>query len=150
MGEDLSVWTDPAWQAYRDQHWRLRRRLERTARLLDSVVRLPVLGWRVGLDAPLNLIPGVGLVTTTGLSTWLILEAARLGATRGLCARMAGNVLIDAAISAVPVVGWLGDMFFRANDRNVKLLSGHLDAGHPFRRPQRGPGGVVDGTAERL
>ena len=40
---------------------------------------------------------------------------------------MAANVGIDAAISVVPVVGWFGDVFFRANARNVKLLRTHLD-----------------------
>ena len=41
--------------------------------------------------------------------------------------RMAGNVAVDFAISAVPVVGWFGDAFYRANQRNIALLRAHLD-----------------------
>ncbi len=134
-----------------DSHWRVRRRLERVARLLDSAVRVPVLGWRIGLDAPLNLIPGAGLLTSTAVSGWLVWEAHRIGAPRPLALRMAGNVAIDAAISAIPIVGWLGDLFFRANDRNVALLRRHLDAQHPFRQPHdRWGGGIIDGQARRL
>ena len=60
------------------------------------------------------------------------------------------NKVIDSLISAIPVVGWVGDLFFRANDRNVALLRRHLDGQHPFRRPHDGRGGVIDGTYTRL
>lgn len=135
--------------AHVDGHWRVRRRLDRVARLLDSAVRLPVVG-RVGLDAPLNLIPGAGLALTTGVAAWLVWEASKLGAPKRLITRMAGNVAIDSLISAIPVVGWLGDLFFKANDRNVALLRRHLDGQHPFRRPDDGRGGVIDGHYTRL
>lgn len=136
-------------RAHVDGQWRLRRRLERVSRILDSAVRVPGLGIRVGVDAPLNLIPGLGWAIGTGLSAWVIWEATRLRVPRGLVLRMLGNISIDAAISAVPVVGWLGDLFFRANDRNMALLRDHLDDGHPFRRGA-GRSGVIDGDAVRL
>ncbi len=50
-----------------------------------------------------------------------------VGAPKALMLKMAGNVGVDAVISMVPVVGWVGDVFFRANVRNVKLLQAHLD-----------------------
>ena len=133
-----------------DGHWRVRRRLDRVARLLDSAVRLPVVGWRVGLDAPLNLIPGAGLAVSTGVAAWLVWESSRLGAPKRLITRMAGNVVADSLISAIPVVGWVGDLFFRANDRNVELLRRHLDGQHPFRRAANGRDGIIDGSFTRL
>ncbi|MFV3130341.1 DUF4112 domain-containing protein [Niveispirillum sp. KHB5.9] len=135
----------PRFETHTDSHWRVRRRLDRVARLLDSAVRLPVVGWRVGLDAPLNLIPGAGLALSTGVAAWLVWEGSRLGAPKRLVTRMAGNVVIDSLISAIPVVGWLGDLFFRANDRNVELLRRHLDGKHPFRQRRHGRGGIIDG-----
>ena len=36
--------------------------------------------------------------------------------------RMAGNVAIEAAAGAVPVLGDLFDVAFRANRRNVRIL----------------------------
>ena len=40
---------------------------------------------------------------------------------------MIGNVGLDALVSAIPVAGWVGDVFYRANLRNVALLREHLD-----------------------
>ncbi len=105
----------------------VRRRLERIARVLDSRWRIPGTGVRFGADAALNLIPGLGLVASKGVSAYLILEARRLGVPPGMLMRMIGNIGLDALISAVPVAGWIGDIFFRANLRNMALLRQHLD-----------------------
>src|SRR5690606_32618971 len=104
-----------------------RRRLETLAHLLDSAVRIPGTGIRVGLDAALNVVPGVGLLTAKGLAGYLIWEAHRLGVPGNILLRMAGNVGIDLVISAIPSVGWVGDIFWRANNRNIDLLRAHLD-----------------------
>lgn len=102
-------------------------RVERLARLLDSAVRIPGTGIRFGADAALNVIPGVGTAATTALSAWIIWEAHRLGVPRATLLRMAANVGVDAAVSAVPVLGWVGDVFLRANLRNLRLLRQHVD-----------------------
>jgi hypothetical protein len=108
-----------------------RARLEAIARLLDSRWRVPGTGIRFGLDAALNFIPGLGTIASKGVSAYLILEARRLGVPTGTLLRMIGNVGLDAVISAVPLAGWVGDAFFRANLRNMALLRAHLD------RPRR-------------
>lgn len=104
-----------------------RARLETIARLLDSRWRIPGTGIRFGADAALNLLPGFGLVAAKGVSAYLIWEARRLGVPTGTLLRMVGNVGLDALISAVPVAGWVGDVFYRANLRNMALLREHLD-----------------------
>ncbi len=104
-------------------------RLDALARMLDAAVRIPGTNIRVGADALLNLMPGVGTLVAKGLSSYLILEARRHGVPTGTLLRMAGNVAIDFAISVVPVVGWFGDAFFRANQRNIALLRAHLAQG---------------------
>ncbi|MGG5886368.1 DUF4112 domain-containing protein [Falsiroseomonas sp. HC035] len=105
----------------------VRRRLESIARVLDSRWRIPGTGIRFGADAALNVIPGIGLVASKGVSAYLILEARRLGVPPGVLMRMIGNIGVDALISAVPLAGWIGDVFFRANLRNMALLRQHLD-----------------------
>jgi hypothetical protein len=103
-----------------------RERLERLAFLLDSAVRVPGIGVRVGADALLGLVPGLGNLATTALSAWLVHEAWRLGVPKRVLLRMAGNVAVDSLFSAVPVVGNVADVFWRANRRNVRLLARHL------------------------
>ena len=56
-------------------------------------------------------------------------------ATRGRLARLA--LLLDSAVSAVPVLGNLADVFWRANRRNMAILARHLDGAAAS---ARGPG----------
>jgi hypothetical protein len=109
----------------------VRARLETLAQFLDSAVRVPGTNIRFGADALLNLIPGVGTLTSKGMSAYLIWEARRLGVPMSTLLRMMGNVGVDFVISAVPLVGWVGDVFYRSNLRNLDLLREHLDKVHP-------------------
>jgi Domain of unknown function (DUF4112) len=108
-----------------------RARLDLLARFLDSAIRVPGTNVRFGADALLNLIPGVGTLTSKGMSAYLIWEARRLGVPTGTLLRMIGNVGVDFVISAIPVVGWIGDVFYRSNLRNMVLLRDHLDRARP-------------------
>lgn len=111
-----------------------RERLDGLARMLDSAVRIPGTSIRVGADAALNLIPGIGTLAAKGVSGYLIWEARRLGLPTSTLLRMAGNVGVDAVISSIPVLGWFGDVFWRANTRNIALLRAHLDKSQIDRR----------------
>ena len=65
------------------------------------------------------------------MSAYLIWEARRLGVLMSTLLRMMGNVGVDFVISAIPLVGWVGDVFYRSNLRNMDLLREHLDKGYP-------------------
>jgi hypothetical protein len=108
-----------------------RLRLARIARLLDSAFTIPGTTVKVGIDPLLNLLPGLGQIISNGLSIYILVESYRLGAPPSLILRMVGNLALDFLISALPVAGWIGDIFFRANNRNVALLNDHLDRLHP-------------------
>jgi len=101
-------------------------RLERLAWFTDSAVRVPVIGRTIGADALLSFIPGIGSLMGAGLSMYVVAEAVRHGAPAGLLARMGANIAIDTAVGAVPVLGVLFDMGFKANQRNLTLLRQHL------------------------
>jgi len=104
-----------------------RDRVEKLAWLLDGALRIPGTDIRVGADAVLNFVPGIGTLAAQGLSAFLVFEAHRLGVPKPTLLRMVGNVGIDALISAIPLLGWVGDIFFRANQRNLALLRRQLD-----------------------
>jgi hypothetical protein len=105
---------------------RLERRLDSIATALDSAFIVPGIGVRFGADALLGLVPGFGDVAALALSAYLILEARRIGAPPDILRRMVGNVAVDAAIGAVPVLGDAFDVYFKANKRNMALLRTHL------------------------
>src|SRR5688500_10988907 len=75
---------------------RIERRLDRLSIALDSAVRIPGTGVRLGADSLLGLVPGVGDVVGLAMSGYFLLEAGRLGAPAGLLTRMAANVAVDA------------------------------------------------------
>jgi hypothetical protein len=102
------------------------RRLRHIARLLDSSIVIPVLGWRIGADAIIGLVPGVGDAAMGLVGAYLIYEAHRLGAPKSALARMIGNLVLDTAIGAIPIVGDIWDFFFRSNDRNMQILARHV------------------------
>jgi hypothetical protein len=98
------------------------------ASLLDDGVELPVVGTKVGLDPVLGLLPVSGDIVSGVLSLYIPLEAARLGVPMTTIVRMLANVGVDVAVGAVPVLGTLFDLFWRANRRNVDLLEEYVDA----------------------
>lgn len=104
------------------------RRVKAVARLLDDAVRVPGTEFRVGLDPVLGVIPGAGDVVSTGLSLYIVLEAANLGVPLTTVVRMLGNVAVDAVGGSVPVVGTLFDAVWKGNARNARLLERTLAA----------------------
>ena len=112
----------------------VRARVEALETLLERAIRIPVIDRRIGLDAVIGLVPGVGDIVTGALSAYMIWEARNLGLSRGQVLRMAANVGFDTAIGAIPVVGDLFDLAFRSNSRNLRLIKRHLDERHPRRR----------------
>lgn len=101
--------------------------IERIARIMDGAVRVPVLG-PVGLDAVLGLFPIAGDILSGGIAVTLIARSIKYGIPPEIIARMLANVLVDVVMGAVPVVGDLADIWFRANVRNVQLLREYLNA----------------------
>lgn len=108
------------------------------SRLLDTAIRFPGTNMRFGLDALIGLVPGVGDVVGAGMSGFIILTAARLGAPPSVLVRMLANVGLDTLVGAVPVAGDLFDAAWRANTRNAALLERHLEAPAVTKRASRG------------
>jgi Domain of unknown function (DUF4112) len=121
-------------------------RLEALARLMDGAFVIPGSDIRFGLDGVVGLIPGIGDVLGGLVSSYLIWEARQLKVPRWLMARMVTNVFVDTVIGAVPVLGDIFDVMFRANLKNMTLLRRHLEK-QGLVRP---PGGIIEGEAVRV
>lgn len=100
-------------------------RLRWLAALLDTAVRLPG-GARVGADAIIGLVPGIGDAITTAMAAYIVYEAKRLGVPKRKLLRMAANVAIDGLVGAVPILGDLFDVAFKANIRNLRIIERHF------------------------
>lgn len=115
--------TDAGW---RDSARRASDRLASLAHLLDSSIRVPGTRFSFGLDSILSVVPVVGSFVGAGISAYVVIEAWRLGAGRGILAAMLGNIALDTVLGSVPVVGFVFDAIYKANNRNVAILRRHL------------------------
>jgi Domain of unknown function (DUF4112) len=96
--------------------------LERLSWLMDDLFRIPILGWRFGLDALIGLIPAVGDTSTSIVSLYILASAVRYRVPKITLLRMGLNIGIDYAIGSLPVVGDLFDAWWKSNQMNVALL----------------------------
>jgi hypothetical protein len=103
-------------------------RLQKLSRLLDDAVRIPGSNFRIGLDPLLGLIPGSGDLIGGLLSTYIVIEAARMGVPKSTLGRMGTNILWELGLGVIPLLGDLFDVTWKANVRNVELLQKHVQA----------------------
>jgi hypothetical protein len=96
-------------------------------RLMDDAIAIPGTNFRIGLDAIIGLIPGVGDMAGGILSAAVIVAAARSGAPGSLVARMIGNAGLDMVLGTVPIIGDVFDAGWKANRRNLNLLERYLE-----------------------
>jgi hypothetical protein len=96
--------------------------IDNLAGWLDSRWSIPGTSWRFGLDAVIGLVPGIGDALTTLLSLYIVALGVRAGASPGTLVRMLANVALDALVGAVPLIGDIADVAFKANRRNLALL----------------------------
>jgi hypothetical protein len=105
------------------------KQMERLAKLMDAQFRIPGTDFRFGLDGLLGLIPGAGDLSTFAVSGYMVLILAKNGASGFVLARMILNILIDATIGSIPLIGDLFDFAFKANTRNMRLMKEHYVEG---------------------
>jgi hypothetical protein len=99
--------------------------LEFLASILDDRFSIPGTNVRFGLDAIIGLVPGVGDAVSATLGSYLIYRAHQMGASKLTLLRMAGNTALDTVVGAVPLIGDVLDVGFKANRRNLEILRRH-------------------------
>jgi hypothetical protein len=103
-------------------------RLDHLARMLDSRFRLPGTSIRFGLDSLIGLVPGIGDTLVAAPSIWMIWRGHVMGIGKMPIAHMAANVGIDYVIGAIPLLGDVFDVSFKANLRNMAILRKAVDS----------------------
>jgi len=98
------------------------RELEVLSQLMDNQFRVPVIGWRFGFNAIIDLIPEFGDIATTIIALYILVSAVRYRVPKITLLRMGLNIAIYFIVGLIP---WLGDLFgawWKPNIRNIKLL----------------------------
>lgn len=102
------------------------KRLRQLSWLLDNAVTIPGTKVGIGLDPLIGLIPIGGDFLGVMLSSYIVLEAARLGVSQRTLGKMVFNIIIDGLVGSVPVLGDFFDFAWTANTFNITLLEDYL------------------------
>ena len=101
------------------------KKIRQISKLLDS--QFEFRGFRFGVDPLLGLIPGLGDFVTSLLSFYTIHLSWQMKCPPVLLFRMGVNVLLDNLIDLIPFLGNFFDFFWKANQRNLRLLEKYLE-----------------------
>ncbi|QSG11122.1 Uncharacterized membrane protein, DUF4112 family [Halapricum desulfuricans] len=97
------------------------KRMETVAYVLDESVRVPGIGFRIGIDPVLGALPVAGDVVSGVFSLYIVAESAYLGVSFTTLLEMLANITIDVAGGSIPYVGTVIDALWKANKRNISL-----------------------------
>ncbi|HUF62271.1 MAG TPA: DUF4112 domain-containing protein [Verrucomicrobiales bacterium] len=111
------------------------------AYLLDDAIPIPGTKRRIGLDPIIGfLFPLVGDALTASAGSALVVEGIRRGLPRRILIRMSFNILLNATLGSVPLIGDLFSAWYKSNAQNYALLARYSsDPSHPLVRPKLWP-----------
>ncbi|MDB5524660.1 MAG: uncharacterized protein JWM58_2423 [Rhizobium sp.] len=95
---------------------------------MDTAIRIPGTGIRLGVDSILGLIPVLGDASGALIGLAIVNEARKLGVPKHKMARMLVNVGVDTALGSIPLLGDVFDIYFKSHRRNVQLILDHFEA----------------------
>ena len=95
---------------------------QKLANRLDTAFKLPFIPFRIGLDAIIGLIPGLGDAVMLIAALRIVYLGKRMGLPPGLVKVMLRNALLDFGLGFIPLVGDIVDFFYKANQANVRVM----------------------------
>lgn len=106
--------------------------------LLDDVVRIPGTNARIGLDAVIGLVPGIGDSVGAALGSVILVGSVRHRVPMPVLLRMAWNILVDTVLGLLPGVGDVADALHRAHRKNYRLLRHTIESGQQVETDTKG------------
>jgi Domain of unknown function (DUF4112) len=100
----------------------IERELEVLTQLMDNQFRIPLIDWRFGFNAIIDLIPEFGDIATTLVALYVLVAAVRYRVPKITLLRMGLNIGIYFLGGMVPFAGYLFDVWWKPNVRNLELL----------------------------
>jgi hypothetical protein len=120
----------------RERAHRAWRNAQRIKQLSDNLIKIGP--WGIGLDGVLAWVPGANTIYSVGAGGLLIYEAVKADAAPWTLARMAAYLVLNSAMTEVPIIGWAADTLFR----------GHLMAANALQKDIVARFGPVDATVD--
>src|SRR3954470_3551954 len=119
---DLELVSPARQRVMRPSAIQIERELEVLTQLMDNQFRVPILDWRFGFNAIIDLIPEFGDIATTLVALYILVSAVRYRVPKITLLRMGLNIGIYFIGGMVPFAGYLFDVWWKPNVRNLDLL----------------------------
>src|SRR5207253_10058988 len=120
--KDLELVARTHQRVLRPSSVQIERELEVLTQLMDNQFRIPILDWRFGFNAIIDLIPEFGDIATTLVALYILVSAVRYRVPKITLLRMGLNIGIYFVGGIIPFVGYLFDVWWKPNVRNLDLL----------------------------
>ncbi len=114
--------------------------IENYTKLLDNQFRIPGTDFRFGIDPLLGLIPFAGDLFSLGFQGMLLASMIKFGVSRKVIILMTLNIAVDFILGSIPIIGNIFDFYFKASERNLRLMKRHF---HEGRHQGSGTGIIV-------
>lgn len=92
------------------------------ADLMDQRFVIPGTDIRFGIDSVVGIIPGIGDWLGGFLALYFPIQATLRDISSAVVGRMFFNIIIDIVIGAIPLLGDIFDVVWKANVKNARLL----------------------------
>ena len=120
--QEIELARRPHHPVLRPSSVQVERELEVLSQVMDNQFRVPLLGWRFGLNAIIDLVPEVGDIATTIVALYILVSAVRYRVPKITLLRMGLNIAIYFVGGIVPFAGDLFGAWWKPNIRNLNLL----------------------------
>jgi hypothetical protein len=113
-------------ETHRERAHRAWRNAERIKKLSDNLIKIGP--WGLGLDGVLAWVPVAGTLYSVGSGGLLLYEGVMSKASAWTLTRMAAYMIVNSAMSDVPVIGWAMDTLFRGQFMAANALQKDIAA----------------------
>ncbi|MDA8596908.1 DUF4112 domain-containing protein [Candidatus Pacebacteria bacterium] len=100
-------------------------KIRNVAKVMDG--QFSFLGIRFGLDSIIGLFPVVGDILGGLISLYILYQSHLMGIPQSITGKMLIYIIIDVWIGGIPVIGDMFDVFFRVNQRNVRMVERYVE-----------------------
>jgi hypothetical protein len=120
--KDLELVSPARQRVLRPNAIQIERELEVLTQLMDNQFRIPILDWRFGFNAIIDLIPEFGDIATTLVALYLLVSAVRYRVPKITLLRMGLNIGIYFVVGIIPFLGYVFAVWWKPNVRNLNLI----------------------------
>ncbi len=94
--------------------------------IMDEAISIPGTKIKFGLDPLFGLLPGGGDFASSTAGVFALIEAVKRGLPVGAMWKIVGNILLNAGVGTIPIIGDIFSVIFRSNSRNRDVINENL------------------------